>query len=74
MLLVSIIVCFGAYENAKGEMHGINHGIFNERKTWTEWYRRHQEDIKEHNIGIQEPTTSKLVCPKCGGNHDLLKV
>ncbi len=71
---VAVIGCFCAYEFSRGKMKGIDAGKFTERTTWTKWYKKHQEQIKEHNIEIKEPTTSELPCPKCGANHDLLKV
>ncbi len=73
-LYVAIFGSFCAYEHANGKMKGIDDGRFAERKTWTAWYKKHQEQIREHNIDFEEPTASKLACPKCGGNHDLLKV
>ncbi len=72
--IFALFGCFWAYEYANGKMKGIEDGMFTERTKWTAWYKKHQEQIKEHNIDLQEPTTSELRCPKCGANHDLLKV
>lgn len=74
LLITGVLLCIGAYENAKGKIQGINEGTFNERETWTNWYKRHQEKIKEHKMEFKEPTESELACPKCGGTHDLLSI
>lgn len=74
MPIVVVLGLIGAYENAKGRRRGIIEGKFSERKTWSNWYKRNQEEIKEHCTEFQEPTESDLECPKCGGYHKLLKV
>ena len=51
-------------------MKGILDGTAKERKTWRHWYKRHQEEIKSQEISFEEPTSSMLQCPECGGHHD----
>ena len=66
---IGIILMF-SYTYSKGKMDGIVDGTATERKTWKAWYKRHQEEIKEHDIKFDKPTPSMLQCPRCGGHHD----
>ncbi len=64
---VILILC---YANAKGKVEGILDGTAKERKKWRNWYKRHKEKIKEHEIEFKAPDSSMLQCPRCGGHHD----
>ena len=66
---IGIILAF-SYVYSKGKMDGILDGTATERKTWKAWYKRHQEEIKEHGIKVEEPTPSMLQCPRREGHHD----
>ena len=70
LTIIGLVAFFCTYSKAKGKMQGILDGIATERKTWRDWYKQHQEEVKSHGITFETPSSSMLQCPHCGGNHD----